>query len=353
MNDIDSEDISPPEPPDRSDDRIELLLRATGRRPVVPADRADRVKTAVRAHWRAETRRRWRRLRLWPAVAVATAATVVAAVGVGIWQRVGPSPGSEAAARVERVVHSAWSRPASGAAGTSPSVLRSGDEIEVGSELATEGAGRLAIRMASGHSLRLDAGTHLRVLSERVIALDRGAVYVDSRGPSGAAVGSVEIRTPLGSIRDIGTQFEARLRNASLHVLVREGTISLDGRDSALEVAAGHALEISDEGRTVRPELTASAPEWAWIGEITPMMQIEGRSLREFLDWMVRERGLRLRFASDVLAESASEATLKGSIDGMTLDQALESVLTTCRMRHRIQQDALFVESLDESTGPS
>ena len=76
------------------------------------------------------------------------------------------------------------------------------------------------------------------------------------------------------------------------------------------------------------------------------MMELEGRSLREFLDWMVRERGLRLQFTSPDLAGAASEISLNGSIDGMTLDQALESVLPTCRMAHRINGDVLVVQPI-------
>ena len=313
----------------------------------MPADRADRVKAAARALWRAEVGRRGRR-RWWAAAALAAAA-VVAAVGVGVWQRAGVSPGSEGASRVEVVIHSARSRPASDPWNASWSALRPGDPIVSGSELATEDGARLAIRMASGHSVRLDALTRMRVLSERALALDRGAVYVDSEGPDGAAEGSLEIRTPVGRIRDIGTQFEARWMNASLTVRVREGAISLDGAEPAIEVRAGHVLEAGEDGRSVRPDTSARSVGWDWIGDITPMMRIEGRSLKEFLNWIGRERGLRVRFAREDLGRSASRISLVGSIDGMTLDQALDSVLPTCGMRHRIEQGDLLVDSLAES----
>ena len=83
------------------------------------------------------------------------------------------------------------------------------------------------------------------------------------------------------------------------------------------------------------------------------MMELGGRSLQEFLDWMARERGLQLRFASPEVAASAPGIVLNGSIDGMTLDEALESVLPTCRMSHRIEGDALLIRHAGSPNGPS
>jgi fido (protein-threonine AMPylation protein) len=83
------------------------------------------------------------------------------------------------------------------------------------------------------------------------------------------------------------------------------------------------------------------------------MMEIEGRSLREFLDWMARERGFRIRFSSGDLEADAGSIRLNGSIRGMTLDQALESVLLASGMRHRIEADLLVVERLEGPPGSS
>ncbi len=347
MNDFDQGNGSTREPPDPLSDRIDALLRATGRRPAVAPDRAERVHAAVRAHWQAEVGRRVRRRTVW-AAALAAAATVVVAFGLGAWRRAGGPPSVATAGRVEIIVASAWSEPASGGSSVPRAALRPGDDIEVGWEVGTDDEARLAVRLTTGHSVRLDGGTRVRVLSERVFALDRGAVYVDSRGPDGTAQEPVEIRTRLGSIRDTGTQFEARLDGSSLRVRVREGAVFVDRDEGRLEVSAGLELEVSADGRTSRSERTAFGAEWSWIGEITPMMELEERSLREFLDWIVRERGLRLAFETDDLASSASGVVLSGSIQGMTLDQALESVLPTCRMRHRIDRDVLLVGPADE-----
>lgn len=333
---------------DRTDphDRIEALLRATGRRPPVPADRADRVRHSVREHWRSEVEGRSQRRRLRTAVALALAATVLVALGLEIRQRIATSPVGMPTARVERVVASAWSRPASGGSTEDASALRPGDEIPAGSELSTDAEALLAVRMETGYSLRLDASTRLRLLSERVLALDRGAVYVDSRGVDRQATAGLEIRTPFGAIRDVGTQFEARVQPDSLRLRVREGSIFLDREGVSLEVGAGQELEVAKDGRESRRATTSSGPEWSWIGEVTPMMRLDGRSLDEFLDWMARERGLSVEFANPGIARSAMGIRLNGSIDGMTLDEALKSVLSTSQMTHRISGSVLHVDPM-------
>lgn len=331
--------------PDEPLDRIEALLRATGRRPAVPRDRAARVAAAAREHWRSEIRQHARRRRSYWAAGLAAAVGIT--TGLAVWQRTrepAPAPAPVRAARVELVQDSAWSRAASTAA---PRPLRPGDEINVGSELATAERGRLALRLTTGHSVRLDARTRVSMLSNRALALAHGAVYVDSRSSSGATAGVIEIRTPLGSIRNVGTQFEVRWLTTSVRVRVREGRIAVEGAGTSVEVEAGHELEVAESGRIDRREWT-SAAGLDWIVAITPMFQIDGRSLQEFLGWMARERGLRLRFATPAAASAAPGIRLNGSVDGMTLDQALESVLVTSQMTHRIDGGVLLIQSASE-----
>jgi ferric-dicitrate binding protein FerR (iron transport regulator) len=330
-----------------SDPMVEALLRQTGRRPAVPAERARRVEDAVRTHWRSELQQRSRIRRRWSLLALATAATMVAAIGLGLRDRRTPSPAGVPAAVVEIVVDAAWHQPETAGASTAALPLRPGQRIGVGAELATESNGLLALRLSTGHSLRMDAGSRLRMLSAQVLELARGAVYVDSVGPGGPAAIPIEIRTPLGSVREIGTQFEVRRRGDSWHVRVREGKVSLQAKSSALEVRAGHELELSEDGASVQlHDLSPTGTHWLWLAPVTPPLQIEGRTAREFLEWIARERGMELHFASAELAQAADRTRLSGSIAGMSLEEALDSVLPTCRMSHRAGEDQLWIEPL-------
>jgi hypothetical protein len=73
-------------------------------------------------------------------------------------------------------------------------------------------------------------------------------------------------------------------------------------------------------------------------------MAIEGRSLSAFLDWYARERGVSVRFASADAQAGAARTILRGSIDAMSLDEALSSVLATSGVRARLSGSELLVE---------
>lgn len=315
-------------------DWIETLLKRTGPRPGVPAYRAERVKQAVRSRWSDGIQRVARRRRLRRTAVLAAAAVVVAAVGLAVWSRGRPGLPAATAGRVERVAGTVSTGP-----GTS---VRPGDEVAAGSVLTTGSDGRLAIRLGTGPSLRLDNGTRLKIVTESIHVLESGALYVDN--PPGSEAAALEIRTPLGSIHETGTQFEVRWLGASLQLRVREGSVRFGGRRGAVDVGAGGELVVDATGGTRAGEMTGEGEPWRWIEEITPMMRIEGRSLLEFLQWAGRERGLGVRFAGMALEHSASRIVLKGSVEGHTMDQALASVLATCGLTYRIEGDTLYVE---------
>ena len=96
-------------------DSIEALLKATGRRPAVPADRMDRVRAAALDDWRREVARRARYPVIRWGVSLAAAAVVVVAVGLGI-RALRPSiPPGLSGIRVERVANAAGARQRSSA----------------------------------------------------------------------------------------------------------------------------------------------------------------------------------------------------------------------------------------------
>jgi ferric-dicitrate binding protein FerR (iron transport regulator) len=309
-------------------DSIEALLKATGRRPAVPADRTDRVRAAAHDGWRREVGRRARGRRISWGLSLAAAAVVVVGVGLGV-RALRPSiaPGPSGI-RVERVANGA---------------LRAGAVVAWGDVVTTGADARVALRAPSGHSLRLDSGTTVRVRSDREFSLERGAIYVDLRGEPTRPAPSIRIDTPVGTIEDEGTQFAARFEGGSLSVQVREGAVTLSAPAERSVAQAGQTLSLDASGRILRTENAGRGARWAWAEAIAPMMEIEGRSLLDFLDWAARERGVRLQFADSGLAGRASTIVLKGSIAGMTLDEATASVLATCGATPRWEEDALVV----------
>jgi ferric-dicitrate binding protein FerR (iron transport regulator) len=310
---------------DPTEDGIARLLREAGPRPAVTAERESRVKDHVRAQWRRARRRRARAFGL-----LAAAATIVLALAV--WMGVRRGGPAAPVAVVER-----------GAASAGDALTR---DLPRGAVLATSAGERLAIRTASRHSVRLDVETRIRLVSGRTIALEAGSVYVDSGSPSPMPEAALEIDTPFGRIAEVGTQYAARVTEEALEVRVREGRIALaaSGDVGELTVEAGHGFRVARAGAEALGPEPASGPGWDWVQEAAPPMVIEGRSLSEFLEWYARERGVSVRFASADARAGAAATVLRGSIEGMSPDEALSSVLATSGVRAARSGSELLVE---------
>jgi ferric-dicitrate binding protein FerR (iron transport regulator) len=285
-------------PEDDSPDDVASLIRLAGRRPAVPEDVAARVRAAAHEQWRSGLRRRARARSLWTAGALAAAASIVLAI--------------------------AWS------------VLRGGSPVQVESlagpvsvgsrEIETGEGGRVALRLASGHSVRLDGSSKIRILGRAALALDRGAIYVDS---GARASEPLRLETPLGEVRETGTQYEVRLAADSLRIRVREGSVTLEAEDGHHTVGALTELEIDRRGSVTTRAIPRS---------------VEGLTARAFLDRIARGGGWTLEFESEEAARIAAETRIQGDVSGMTPEEALEAVLPTCGLTHRIEDGRLIVD---------
>jgi hypothetical protein len=335
------------EKPGSGGDDVATLVRFAGKRPAVPAERTVRVRAAAQAEWRQELQRRSRQRHLWIAAAAVAATCGALAIGLRMLPLTDLPPAPPAATlRVESIAGTAWVRDAGAAPAALPRPIAAGEDLLPGAEITTAEQGRMALRLASGHSVRLDASTRIRWLDARSLALERGALYVDS-GPDGrtAALG---VHTPLGVVEEAGTQFEVRLDAVveRVRVRLREGAVVVRRDDRVHEVGAGFELELDSRGNpTLRP-FPAYGPDWEWIAGVTPMLELEGRSAKDFLAWVARERGWTLAFDDEAAARAAEQIALAGTVGRLTLDEALDAVLPTCRMAHRVEDGVLRV-SLD------
>lgn len=331
-----------------SGDHIGRLLRLAGPRPAVPQERAERVRGSVRAHWRGAVRAR-RRRRWLAGGSLGLAAALAVAGMIGLFYRPQSQPLPSFDGPVAEVV--AVSGPvrlfADGRPGRSGEgrLLQPGDVIGAGGILDTGPRGRAAVRMASGSSLRLDHSTRLRGLTDVAVALDSGAIYFDSSGSAGTE--PIEIRTPLGVVYDVGTLFEVRLGEREMRVRVREGAVHLDRDGRRHDAGPGIELTIDAGGALSRRSVPVFGPDWEWILAVAPSFELEGRTLDLFLDWVNRETGWRPRFVSTEAAARASGVVLHGSIDGMRPAQALEAVLPTCGLVHRLDGGILVIQAED------
>jgi hypothetical protein len=118
-------------------------------------------------------------------------------------------------------------------------------------------------------------------------------------------------------------------------------------------VGAGQLLEVEGEDRRLLPGGAASE-DWTWAADLASPPAIDGLSARAFLDWVARERGLTLRFETTALEAAAATTRLQGSIEGMTIEESLASVLPACGMHHRVEGGLLWIgpaEPVQEGAG--
>ena len=222
--------------PELGDDQLRRLLEAAGPRPAVPPEELAAIKAVAREEWRRSIGGPgggYRRVAWRKAVPLALAAMLVVALSIGLWWRTLRSPaGSAAIAAVDRV---------QGMVHAEGVVLETGAELAIGAEITTAAGDPervwVALRLAGTQSVRLHAGSRLRLVDGSVLDLLEGAVYVDSALKGQA----LQIRTPLGNVREIGTQFEVRLDDdlAALRVRVREGQVELSRGGELHSAVAG------------------------------------------------------------------------------------------------------------------
>ena len=214
----------------------------------------------------------------------------------------------------------------------------------------TTSVGTLAMTLTSGVQLRLDASSAARVDSATDVALERGAVYVDSAGahPTQPGASPISIHTPAGLVRDIGTQFEVvELAGAGIRIRVRDGQVRVTDANG-VDARAGAGEELfsrpdGSDGSINRRPIAATGSEWAWAERAAPPFSVEGKTLGAFLDWVSREGAWTVTFADRRFSEAARATVLHGRPDllkGLTPAEALDVVLPTCGLRHRIDQGA-------------
>ena len=311
------------------------LLRLAGAPPDPAGERAARVREAVHQAWRAQRRRRILRRGGAAAAVFAVAAALLLAV------RVEHAPARPAVA--PDVVVATGTRVEG-----RPSLVRRGGAVQMALNAATavhtedvvqtDDASRASLQLADGSSLRIDRDSRIRFVSPGVIELNGGAAYVETAPGSRG----LEIRTAMGAVRDMGTAFEVRLLPSSLRVRVRTGLVEVKHGTVVTTADGGTEATVTSAGTTTRP-LPPGDAEWEWTAEVAPPFAIEGRTLRAYLEHAAAEHGWTLRYATPQVAAAAGRTVLHGSVEGLSAEQALDVVLASSGLEHRLRDGELLI----------
>ena len=300
---------------------VRRLLETAGPRPPIPQEDLDAISAAARSAWRTQVQLRAGALapistispissgsrRPRRAFVLALAAALALAVGLARWgSRRAPAPSTIS-----------WIEALSGP---------------------------VLVQTAGGVTVRLHAKTSLRFTSTAVLELERGAIYVDT-GSGRRSSSAIVVRTPLGTVRDFGTRFAVEVVGPeTLLVRVRDGEVVFTEHQGRIDrIPAGQELVLRRDGTSERRAVTSYGPAWEWTLEAAPGFDVEGRSLRDFLDWVSRETGWQIVFADPGLAASAGTTVLHGSLGGLRPDRAPFAVLPGAGLEGKLEDGRLIV----------
>jgi ferric-dicitrate binding protein FerR (iron transport regulator) len=296
-------------------------------RDMPPAEHEQEIRRALFAEWDAVT---GRRVLLRRAVAASAAAAVLLATFGALLLRTSIAPAAVVAS-VERV---------RGDAQVGDAALAMGASVPSAQRIDTH-SGQVALRLADGGSLRLGPQTRITFAASGRASLDAGAVYFDSE--RGAA--AVEVRTPLGIVRDMGTQFVVRLAGERLDVAVRDGRVAIERGSGAVDVAAGERVSLATGASAPRRERSASfGGDWDWAERLAPPFDIDGRPLIDFLKWVEAQTGRKVEFTDRATEQVARDTVLKGSIDLEPLPM-LAAVLALTDLGYRVDGERILIRA--------
>ncbi|HKE82329.1 MAG TPA: FecR family protein [Vicinamibacterales bacterium] len=312
------------------------LLRLAGGRSDPSPERIARVRQSVYREWRANRRRRMIRY----AAAAAVVFLFVGALAAIFRNAPRPTVQSPHARVVVAIGERIQGQPflTRRQEGDGRRLLTASMAVSTDDVIETDEASRASLRASDGSSVRIDRASRLRFVGPRTIELISGAAYIATADASRG----FEVRTTIGAIRDVGTQFEVRLSESTLHLRVRTGRVQIVRGTNVTAAAAGTDATVTQTAVDLRPASSAGS-EWSWTREIAPPFPIEGRPLDAFLEHLAAEEGWKLRYVDPSVAEAAAHIILHGSVDGLRPEEALDVALATSGLQYRLRGRELVV----------
>ncbi len=322
----------------RSDEAFAELLSKAPPRPVPPAADEAQIREVVHAEWRKVAGGRVRRRRI---TSFALAASVLLAVFATLnltRDPVGDFTNQQMAA-VEKQFGEISINSQRAYAGQL-AAIEGGDVVVSGPDSG------LALGWHDGGSLRIDENTVVVFEAENQVYLREGRVYFDSvtgalsSRSTNDGVANLAIRTDHGVVRHLGTQYMTQVGDNELVISVREGVVSIDGNVTA-RASAGQRFAISGFGELSINE-TNGVDDWEWVEKSTPAVNLNGRFVTEALDWVSRESGRTISYASEDAERIAKETQLRGNMQ-LPPSRALEVFMMTVDLHARIEGEVIVI----------
>ena len=331
----------------RADDAVEALLERAVPRPSPPGNDEIAVRAAVHAEWKAVTGKVKTRQRI---INFAIAATVLLGVAITINALQGSDIAPVQVATISKSHGSIY------LLGEQSEMHEMTDlaSISAGQFIVTDDNAGIGLEWGNGGSLRVDKNTRIEFTSADSVYLHSGQIYFDSQSPghtADTANSDFKIETDHGSVLHRGTQYMTYSDANNLTISVREGRVEVDGSYVGTATAsAGQQMILSGGARPAIADFHIYGEAWNWIEGTSPIVDIDGSTVDEFLTAIGREIGLQVSYMSPEAEQMAHNGVLKGNVDMGPRDE-LAFRMSGEDLSYRIDRGTIFV-SIDSGSRP-
>ncbi len=319
--------------PESPQDKLAALLTKAGPRSAPPARIEAEVRAAVHAEWQHLLHsRKLKQQQRW----LSAAAVFMGALSIG-WLARNMSintPVTNAPALLASITYS------QGRTTLNDSTLTTQTQLHAGDHLHTDSNSALRIELQSGISLRIAAGSDVKLNAADELQLQQGSIYVDSndnRAP-------LNVHTTYGDISHIGTRYFIAADTQAVQVAVRTGQVAIRTNQQQTTVNALEQVQVGPVQQIQRSVLQLDDPRWQWAQTLATPFVLENRSLSEFLQWVERETGYEVRYASNEVSKAAARTVLHGQQTSLPPLQALQVVAASTDFRITTQDQQLVIE---------
>jgi hypothetical protein len=332
------------------EDAVEALLQRATPRPAPPSEDEQMIRQAVFTEWQDVTGRRRTRSRL---ARFAIAASVLVAVGTSFMLLQTDAVAPMQVASISKSHGSIYVLGEHSTMQRLPSV----SVVMAGQTIKTDHDSGIGLNWGNGGSLRIAADTVVEFVASDAVYLHSGRIYFDST-PSELSIGiagasgpeTLHIQTDQGTVTHVGTQYMTYAARGELIVSVREGEVLIDGKYRDETALAGQQLSVSGSARASVLNIDRYGAAWEWIEETSPLVDTDGRSVRDFLAWVGRETGLEVEYPDAATEQAAKDTVLKGSVN-LRPSEALDFWLEGQDLSWYIDGGAIKVSAIDDSIG--
>ena len=308
------------------------------------------IREAVMSEWQTVTGRRRTRMRV---TRFAVAATVLLGAGFAfnMLQESGIAP-----IQVATITKSQGSIHVRGEE-SQMRELRDLTSVLSGQLIITDDDSGVGLAWGNGGSLRIAAATRIEFVSDNEVFLHSGRIYFDST-PSeliasdadGSGTAELRILTNHGAVSHLGTQYMTYTSDSELMVSVREGEVAVNGNYHKEKALAGQQLSIVGSSRPSITNFPRHGMAWKWIEDVSPDVQMDGRSVDVFLRWVGRETGLIVEYPDAVTQQAAQDEVLNGTIE-LKPRAALDVWVETTDLNWQVEEGTIKVSAIDGSSG--